>query len=1096
MSTLAHRARPVRLLLIIAASLAALIALGAVQADAAYRFTGVTVDPSSLQAGGHPAAHFVLDPDAANADNTGGDDLKRVVFDYAAGQVINPRVITTRCTSAQLSADNCPAVSTIGTVAASWRVAGLQKAVTGTVYVLSTTTAGSDASLGFVLRGSGLKKKSFTGQLTNGLTSRPTADAAFGPQLVIDPLPRTITSSIGLTLNATIDSLTIDLGPRAGGSSSGAFVSTTPTSCSPASGRASGVSFKNVAAAATDTFTPTGCEAVPFAPTASVAPTTTNTTSGLNLNVTLPAADQTPQQSQLKQIKVKLPTNSQINFPSLASIPTCNAAQFATDSCPNLTRLGTISLQTPLAAAALTGDVYLLVIGPTPSLGYVLRGPNGKIYGNATISQVGDSAQLDLIDLPQIPVASLNFTLTNQAFSTANSCIPATSTITLGSRSGASATTSSPWTGVTCDPAPTVVIYSPAQGSYTSQSTTNVAFFVNGSTTVPPGIACSVNGVPTNTPGLNSVPLSVGQNTILVVCTSVGGQSSASVSVIRDIQPPSIGPISVSFVSPTSARITYSASDDSGLAPECIPPSGSTIPLQPGPNQITVNCRDRAGNVATSVVTIVVDPPQPFSVSITSGPTGTITSPTATFSYQASEPLETTMQCPPGTVCPAVMVTRVTLSCSLDGAAGTPCPISNAYGGSYTTPPLAPGNHTFCVRGTRVADGAVAQDCRTFTVLSEPPPPPNVQCTVNGNTLTCTWPNTAGLVATCSLDGGPTTTCVSPWIRAGLAPGGHTARICFTSAAGDTACRSFTFVIDGFPPVVVITSPPSGSTTTASTATLTFTASGTGPITCTRVSPAVVPLTIGPNTITVSCSNAFGTSSATTVVTRTPLPFDPSFSQSVSGAGSLSDLGLTISFSAPAGSEGIRSATILEPAQVQPNFPAFGPTNGCPSSSITPVGSGFQFNSTDCAGVARVGQLTLSSPARSTSVVGDVYLVQSSPIPWLGVSFADGSYGVTQLVVPFHVVQDPACDPEGTVPCHMLVQLTVDGLPDVPQLSSVFTFDEADRTTSEGLIPGRIFAHEASVCGTATAKATLTSHSGATATRESTFNVPPCEPEE
>lgn len=1096
MSTLAHRARPVRLLLIVAASLAALIALGAVQADAAYRFTGVTADPSSLQAGGHPAAHFVLDPDAANADNTGGDDLKRVVFDYAAGQVINPRVITTRCTSAQLSADNCPSASTIGTVAASWRVAGLQKGVAGTVYVLSTTAAGSDASLGFVLRGSGLKKQSFAGQLTNGLASRSTADAAFGPQLVIDPLPRTITSSIGLTLSATLDSLTIDLGPRAGGSSTGAFVSTTPTSCSLASGRASGVSFKSVAVTATDTFTPTGCDSVPFAPTASATPTSSGSATGLNVNVSLPSSDTTPQQSQLKQVTVTLPPSTQINFPSLASIPTCSAAQFGSDVCAASTRVGTISAQTPLAAAPLNGDVYLLGVAPTPSLGYVLRGSNGKIYGKAAITQVGNAAQLELPDLPQIPVASVNLSITNQAFTKPAICSPATATIALASRSGASATSTSIWPAPVCDPPPTVAITSPPTGTFTSQPTVNVVFQVNGLSTLPTGVVCVINGAPA-APNANTVPLNVGPNTITVTCTSASGtQGSASVSVIRDIQPPSIGPISFSLVGPTSARITYTAGDDSGFAPECIPPSGSIVPLQPGPNQIAVNCRDRAGNVATSAVVIVVDPPQPFSVSITSGPTGTITSPTATFSYQASELLETTMQCPPGTACPAVMVTRVTLSCILDSAGGTPCPISNAYGGSYTTPPLAPGNHTFCVRGTRVADGAVSQDCRTFTVLSEPPPPPLVQCTVNGNTLTCTWTNAPGFVATCSLDGGPMTTCVSPWIRPGLAPGGHSALICFTSATGDTACRTFTFVIDGFPPVVVITSPTNGSTTTSSTATLTFTASGTGPITCTRVSPAVVPLAIGPNTISVSCSNPFGTSSATTVVTRTPLPFDPSFGQSASGAGSWSALGLTISLSTPAGSEGIRSATILEPAQVQLNFPAFGPTNRCPSSSITPVGSGFQFNSTDCAGVARVGQLTLSSPARSNSVVGDVYLVQRSPIPWLGVSFADGSYGVTQLVVPLSVVQDPACDPEGTVPCHMLVQLTVGGLPDVPQLSSVFTFDEADRTTSEGLIPGRIFAHEASVCGTATAKATLTSHSGATATRDSTFTVPPCEPAE
>jgi hypothetical protein len=643
-----------------------------------------------------------------------------------------------------------------------------------------------------------------------------------------------------------------------------------------------------------------------------------------------------------------------------------------------------------------------------------------------------------------------------------------------------------------------VSIHSPPSGLRTNQPSVNVAFYVNGSSTIPSAVTCTVNGAPTTTPSTNSVVLNPGTNNIPVVCTSAGGQGSASVTVIRDVQPPTIGPISVSLISPTQARITYSAFDDSGQPPECIPPSGSIIPLQPGPNQITVNCRDQAGNVATSVVTIVVDPPQPFSVTITSGPTGTIFTPTATFTYQASEPLETTMQCPVGTVCPAVMVTRVTLQCILDGGAGTPCPINNALGGTYTTPQLLTGNHTFCVRGTRIADGAVAQDCRTFTVMNEPPPPP--QCSVSGNTLTCTWTTPPGFVATCSLDGGPSASCVSPWVRPGLPPGVHNAQICLVGPSG-SSCMSYPFTIAEVRPIVTITSPTNGSITTVSSVPLNFTvAGGVPPYICSRTSGTQVPLTIGSNTITVTCQGFDGsTGIASVTVTRQALTeFNPTYEQTYNSDPATLETGVTFSLNNPITSNPIKTAVVALPSAVQPNYPAFGSIQDrCAASAIvlTPAPV---FSKSNCPAAARLGTVTLSSPAYSTPLHGDVYLVDRQPIPWLGVDFSDPSLGnPTNITWPQLVLRtsypqvDPSCVPDETTLCPSVIKFDISGLPDVQALQSTFAITGPDRSGSTGTLPGKLFRFETEVCDTINSTATLGSTANESVTRSSVISLPP-----
>ena len=85
-------------------------------ANAAYNITNFAMTPSTTQAGAHPNINYNLDPDAPNADSTGGDDLKKVQMEFAPGLLGNPQAATTKCATANFTANTCPDASMIGTM--------------------------------------------------------------------------------------------------------------------------------------------------------------------------------------------------------------------------------------------------------------------------------------------------------------------------------------------------------------------------------------------------------------------------------------------------------------------------------------------------------------------------------------------------------------------------------------------------------------------------------------------------------------------------------------------------------------------------------------------------------------------------------------------------------------------------------------------------------------------------------------------------------------------------------------------------------------------------------------------------------------------
>jgi hypothetical protein len=117
----------------------------------------------------------------------------------------------------------------------------------------------------------------------------------------------------------------------------------------------------------------TGCEALSFQPTVSAAPESSqaDSPSGLDVNISLPqpTSPGTLATPPLKRAVVSLPPGLTVNPSSANGLAGCSLAQVgispagqpdgAEPTCPDASKLGTVSLETPLLPGTLGGSIYL-----------------------------------------------------------------------------------------------------------------------------------------------------------------------------------------------------------------------------------------------------------------------------------------------------------------------------------------------------------------------------------------------------------------------------------------------------------------------------------------------------------------------------------------------------------------------------------------------------------------------------------------------------------------------------------------------------------------------------------------------------------------
>ena len=143
-----------------------------------------------------------------------------------------------------------------------------------------------------------------------------------------------------------------------------------PTNCSgPLTSTLSVLSYDTTTSTADGSWPATsGCDQLAFNPSLSGQPTTTqtDTASGLdvNLKVPQPEAPSSPAASEIKAVRVTLPEGLSINPNAADGKTTCSDQQALIGTelearCPELAKVGTLTLRSPALPGALPGAIYL-----------------------------------------------------------------------------------------------------------------------------------------------------------------------------------------------------------------------------------------------------------------------------------------------------------------------------------------------------------------------------------------------------------------------------------------------------------------------------------------------------------------------------------------------------------------------------------------------------------------------------------------------------------------------------------------------------------------------------------------------------------------
>jgi hypothetical protein len=153
---------------------------------------------------------------------------------------------------------------------------------------------------------------------------------------------------------------------------------------------------------------------------------------------------------------------------------------------------------------------------------------------------------------------------------------------------------------------------------------------------------------------------------------------------------------------------------------------------------------------------------------ITSGPSGSVSSTTATFTYSDSEK-------------------GVTFLCAVDSTTLDPCPAAGK-----TFPGLSEGDHTFRVAAQGVSLSPVTT--RSWTVDTVPPATPVVTSGPDNPTIDTSasfaFTGGAGAKFECQIDADKVEACTSPFDKKRVSVGDHTFRVTAVDAAGNRSAPS------------------------------------------------------------------------------------------------------------------------------------------------------------------------------------------------------------------------------------------------------------------------------------------------------------------
>lgn len=372
-------------------------------AGAAATLTEFTVTPASTQAGSHPDVTIFQRVSLSSAT----DDVDDTFVRLAPGLLGNPQSATL-CTPTRLRSDaGCPDSARVGTVQVTATIhlapplASLpDQLIDGTVYNLQPA-GGEPARLGLKLQPVPLPPPLPAAlppvYLESPVYLRPGADG-IGLESLFADQPR---EQSGLNVQITAVRLTF-----LGRASRGTFMRM-PTSCGAATslGRVNSYDAPTAFSSLTSVFTPTGCDQLGFSPTATGslgAPGATKKRSSPPVSTTLHFD---PEEAALKSAEVTLPPSV---GPNLAVLPrACTRAQADADQCPDTSRVGTATIESPLQAAPVSGPVYLAFNTDASLPGLIIKlPPPVDLRVDGVISATPSGLRNTFASNPDLPLTS------------------------------------------------------------------------------------------------------------------------------------------------------------------------------------------------------------------------------------------------------------------------------------------------------------------------------------------------------------------------------------------------------------------------------------------------------------------------------------------------------------------------------------------------------------------------------------------------------------------------------------------------------------------------------------------------------------------
>jgi hypothetical protein len=295
---------------------------------------------------------------------------------------------------------------------------------------------------------------------------------------------------------------------------------TNPTNC-PGGSLTTGLSVDSwqgsSASGSASQAAPTGCSKLSFKPTVSASPDTSqaDTPAGYDVNLGVPQNSDpyglaTP---DVQNVKINLPSGVALSPAVANGLAGCSDAQFAAAACPNASKVGTVSIATPLLPDPLTGSVWI----GAPIPGHMYRIFLTASADNATINLTGQvnpnpsTGQLTAVftNNPQLPFSALNVHFYGgplAALANPESCGSFTTTSTITGYGGSSASPSSSFNITGCsNPTPfapsfTAGTTNPTAGAYSpftlTFSRSDSDKELSGITaTLPPGLFAKIAGV-------------------------------------------------------------------------------------------------------------------------------------------------------------------------------------------------------------------------------------------------------------------------------------------------------------------------------------------------------------------------------------------------------------------------------------------------------------------------------------------------------------------------------------------------------------------------------------------------------------------------